>query len=146
MKILVAVDLSDQSSIVVEAARQLAAETGAKVWLIHVAAPDPAFVGYDVGPQYERDAAAKEFRQEHVQIQTIADSFRAAGIDATALLIQGMTSETIVSEADRLKAGMIIVGSHGGGIIRNLLVGSISEGVLRNAKCPVLVVPNRKTE
>jgi nucleotide-binding universal stress UspA family protein len=66
---------------------------------------------------------------------------RQAGIDATALLIQGPIVETTLKEAERLKAEMLIVGSHGYGAVYDLLVGSISRGILKHSKIPVLVVP-----
>lgn len=141
MKLLVAIDLSDNTDTVVTKARALAAALAARVWLVHVADPEPAFVGYDVGPQYERDAVAEKFRKEHAALQAIANTWRAAGIDTTALLVQGTTVETLLQEAADLQADMIIAGSHGKGAIRKLLVGSVSEGLLQNAKCPILIIP-----
>ena len=69
MKLLVAIDFSDNMDTVVAQARTIAEALAAKVWLVHVADPEPAFVGYDVGPQYERDAVAEKFRQEHSALQ-----------------------------------------------------------------------------
>jgi nucleotide-binding universal stress UspA family protein len=65
-------------------------------------------------------------------------------LDATALLVQGPTVETILEEATRLNADLIILGSHGRGAAIQLLVGSVSGGVLQKSKCPVLIVPTRK--
>ena len=141
MKLLVAIDLSDNTDTVVEKARDIATALAARVWLLHVADPEPAFVGYDVGPQYERDAVAEKFRKEHTAIQAIAGAWRAGGLDATALLVQGTTVETILKEAADLQADMIIAGSHGKGAMRRLLVGSVSEGLLQHTKCPILIVP-----
>jgi nucleotide-binding universal stress UspA family protein len=143
MKLLVAIDLSDNTDTVVTKARDLAEALAAKVWLVHVADPEPAFVGYDVGPQYERDAVAEKFRKEHAALQAIANAWRAAGIDTTALLVQGTTVETLLREATDLQADMIIAGSHGKGAMRRLLVGSVSEGLLQNATCPLLIIPAR---
>jgi len=93
-----------------------------------------------------RDEAAREFRKEHVALQNEVHAFRDMGVDATALMVQGQTAESILKEADRLKAELIVIGSHGHGAVHHLLVGSVSEHVLRKAKCPVLVVPTHKTE
>jgi nucleotide-binding universal stress UspA family protein len=141
MKLLVAIDLSDDMDTVVTKARELAAALAARVWLVHVADPEPAFVGYDVGPQYERDAMAEKFRKEHAALQAIANAWRAGGLDTTALLVQGATVETLLKEAADLQADMIIAGSHGKGAMRRLLVGSVSEGLLQNTQCPILIVP-----
>jgi len=96
-----------------------------------------------VGPQYERDAVAEKFRNEHIAIQAIAGAWRTEGLDTTALLVQGTTVETILKEAADLQVDMIIAGSHGKSAMRRLLVGSVSEGLLQNAKCPILIIPTQ---
>jgi len=96
-----------------------------------------------VGPQYERDAVAEKFRNEHIAIQAIAGAWRTEGLDTTALLVQGTTVETILKEAADLQVDMIIAGSHGKSAMRRLLVGSVSEGLLQNTQCPILIVPTR---
>lgn len=141
MKLLVALDLSPTTGKVVNEAAELAARLSAQVWLLHVALPDPDFVGLEIGPQTVRDATAKDLRDEHRQVQEIAQGLRQAGIDATALLVQGATVETILAEASKLDVDLLIMGSHGRGAVQRLLVGSVSEGVLRKSARPVLVVP-----
>jgi nucleotide-binding universal stress UspA family protein len=108
---------------------------------MHVADPEPTFVGYDVGPQYERDAVAEKFRREHAEIQAIADNMRAQGLDTTALLVQGTIIETILREAAKLDVDIIIAGSHGKGAVHRLLVGSVSEGLLQHTDRPILIIP-----
>lgn len=141
MNILVALDFSDATEAIVRQAEEIAAPRSAKVWLLHVAEPEPDFVGYRPGPQSVRNFLAERFRKEHRTIQHLAERLRAAGLESTALLVQGPTAETILHEAGKLHIDMIIVGSHGRGAMYQLLVGSVSEGVLRGAACPVLVVP-----
>jgi nucleotide-binding universal stress UspA family protein len=141
MKLLVAVDLSASTAKVVDKAEAIARGLSAKVWLLHVAAPEPDFVGFEPGPQSVRDSQAVEFHQAHQQIQEIADRFREAGLDTTALLVQGATVATILEQSAKLDANMIVVGSHGRGAMFQLLVGSVSKGVLHGAQCPVLIVP-----
>lgn len=146
MKILVCVDLSEDTEIVVEKAENVALAMPSKVWFLHVADPDPDFVGYKIGPQSVRDALAEEFHQEHRQLQSLADTSREKGLDTTALLVQGPTVETILRDAAKLDADMIVMGSHGRGLMYQLIVGSVSEGVLHKAQCPVLVVPTHKRD
>ncbi|RMF20673.1 MAG: universal stress protein, partial [Cyanobacteria bacterium J083] len=60
------------------------------------------------------------------------------------LLIQGATVTTILQEAAKLQAEMIIIGSHGHSSLYKALLGSVSEGIIRQATCPVLIIPTRK--
>ena len=144
MNILTCIDFSASTEKVVNKTAEIAKAISAKLWLLHIAEPEPDFVGYEVGPQSVRDSLSKRFHEEHRQIQAIADRMRKEGIDTTALLVQGSTVETILAKASKLSADMIVVGTHGRGAISQLFVGSVSEGVLRKAKCPVLVVPTHE--
>jgi nucleotide-binding universal stress UspA family protein len=143
VKLLVAVDLSESTGKIIEKSRHLAKALSAKVWVLHIAEPEPDFVGLDVGPQYERDALSEKFHRQHSEIQAIAEGLRKEGLDTTALLVQGATIESILKEVSKLDPDIVVVGSHGGGAMRQLLVGSVSEGVLRKADCPILVIPTR---
>lgn len=143
MSILVAVDLSPASENVVEAAGRIAKLTGATVYVLHAAEPEPDFVGYDAGPEVVRTQVAQELRREHRDVQALAEKLRNDGIDATALLVRGPTVETTLKEAESLKAELIVVGTHGHGAVYDVLVGSYSAGIIRRSKLPVLVVPIR---
>lgn len=140
-RILVAIDFSDGSEALVEWAASLALALRAEISLVHVAEPDPDFIGYEPGPQSVRDAHAREFRSAHRRIQALADGLRARGVSAKALLVQGPTVETLVNEARREGADVIVMRSHGRSALSRALLGSVSEGVLRAGCCPVLVVP-----
>lgn len=142
MSLLVAVDFSAVTERQVAAVERLAAP-GREIHVLHVAEPDPDFVGFEGGPDTVREQIAAEFRQEHRQVRALAARLRDAGFDATGLLVQGPTVTTILEQADRLAAHAIVVGSHGRGAIFDLVVGSVSAGVIRKAQVPVLVVPSR---
>lgn len=141
MNILVALDLSDASSRILAAARQCAGQFGAHLWLVHVAAPEPDFVGYEPGPKNVRHDVASTFRAEHRELQQAARDLADEGVKATSLLVQGPTAETLLDEAEKLPADIIVIGSHGHGAVHHLLLGSVSEAVLRQAECPILVIP-----
>jgi nucleotide-binding universal stress UspA family protein len=138
---LAALDFSPVADSVLAQAIKLAERFGARLWLIHVAAPEPAFVGYEPGPQTVRDQRAGELREEHRTLQRRAEELRERGLDATALLIQGPPVEKILEEASRLRVEMIVMGSHGRSALARFVLGSVSEGVVRRAACPVLIVP-----
>lgn len=139
--ILAPVDFSDVTPQVTKAAAEMARAFGGKVILLHVAEPEPDFVGFEPGPQAVRSVVARDFRKEHHQLETLKETLAASGLETVALQIQGPLSAKILEEADANGAGMIVIGSHGHGSLYNLLVGSVTSGVLKGAKCPVLVVP-----
>ncbi|UCB54209.1 MAG: universal stress protein [Thiotrichales bacterium] len=146
MKILVCVDLSDSTEIIVRKIEELAKSASAQVWLLHNAIPEPGHVEFKVDPLAARESLAQKFHNEHRQIQALSDRLRNTGVDTTALLVHGSTVETILQEASDVDADMIVVGSHGKGAMYQLLLGSVSKGVLRKSSLPVLVIPthNRK--
>jgi len=84
------------------------------------------------------------FHSEHRQIQEIAKRLREEGLKATALLVHGHTVEMILKEASKLDVDMIVVGSHGRSAMHQLLVNSVSEGILHKSRCPILVVPTHR--
>jgi nucleotide-binding universal stress UspA family protein len=141
MKLLVAVDLSKATQIIVDKVEEISRENPARVWIVHNAEPPPDFVEFKVDPLAARAQLAKKFHEEHRQIQEIADRLRDAGLDATALLVHGPTVETILKEASDLDVDMIVVGTHGRGAMHGLLVGSVSKGILQKSIYPVLVIP-----
>ena len=139
--VLAAVDFSEVTADVIDRAALIAKSLGCQLWLVHVAEPDPDFVGWEPGPPGVRDQVARHLREEHRQLQAFASEQRDAGIDTTALLVQGPTVAMILAEARKLEADLIVVGSHGRGAMYRLLLGSTSEGVLHKAPVPVLIVP-----
>lgn len=139
--ILAAIDFSEVTPSLRTLATDLAKRHDAKLWLIHVAAPDPDFIGFKTGPQYIRDHRAEQLRQEHIDLQAMAAEVRGEGVEAEALLVQGPTAEILLAEVERLKVDMVVVGSHGRSALYRAFVGSVSEQVLRECKVPVLVVP-----
>ena len=142
MNVLAAVDFSGFTEPILRAVERIAAAApGARIWLLHVAEPDPSFVGYDAGPAVVRDQVAAEYRQEHRQLQACAERLRGSGVEVTPLLIQGAIADTILTEAGRLDVQLIVMGSHGYGAIAELIAGGVCKVVLKKALCPVLVIP-----
>jgi nucleotide-binding universal stress UspA family protein len=139
--ILLPLDLAPNGDEVLVKATELASRLEAKLWIIHVAAPDPDLVGFETGPQYIRDHLAEQLRAEHRQLQEIATSIQQNGVDAEALLVQGPTTATILDEARRLSVDLIVMGAHGRSALYKAFVGSVCEQVLAESPLPVLVVP-----
>ena len=144
MKLLVAVDLSDSTEIIVKKAEEIANALSAKVWILHNAEPAPDTLEFRSDPQAAREALAEKFHHEHRQIQEIADRLRKTGLEATALLVHGDKVDTILKEALDLDVDLIVVGSHGRNAMYQLLMGSVSGEILRKSRCPILVVPTHQ--
>ncbi len=62
------------------------------------------------------------------------------GIEVKTMLEAGSPYETILDVADRVRADIVVVGTSGKTVIDRVLIGSVSEYVVRNAKCTVVVV------
>ena len=82
--IIAALDQSEISDEVLNRAVEIAKAFSARVVLLHIAAPNPDFVGLEVGPQSVRDARANELRQEHSEFQKKATDICEQGVDAKA--------------------------------------------------------------
>jgi len=89
-----------------------------------------------------RVATARDYKIERQRLDDIKTGLLAGGSDATALHIQGPIVEKILHEAGEQQADLIVIGSHGHGAFYDLLVGSITHGVIKDAPCPVVVVPS----
>ncbi len=139
--ILVTIDFNKNEQSLVDKAFQLAEQFDSKIWLIHIAAPDPDFIGYDVGPQYIRDSRASELRKEHKLLEKHANDLKKKGVQAEGLLIQGATIEMIMAESKKLNIDLIIAGHHEHNFLYKAFVGSVSGKIIKKSKIPVLIIP-----
>lgn len=142
--VLAAIDFSPHGDTVVARAAELARALGADLTLLHVAAPDPDFVGFEVGPQTVRESRAQTLELERRELHRIAEELREAGLPTRAFLFAGPTAEKIVEEAEQRNVDLIVVGTHGRTALASAFVGSVSRGVIHDAPCPVVVVPAPK--
>lgn len=139
--IMVAVDFNDSLGELMVYADTLAQKFESKVWVLHVADPEPDFVGYEPGPQYIRDIKAEEYREEHRNLHEVCKNFLSEDVKAEALLIQGSTVETVMSEAQKLHIDLLIVGTHKHSFLHNLLQESVSMELIKKAEIPMLTIP-----
>ncbi len=139
--ILVAVDLDASSHQLINTAAEQAEKSGAKVWVLHIAAPEPDFVGNKVGPQYVRDYLVEDLKTEHKLIRQYADELTAKGIVAEALLIQGPTVKMILEEIEKLQIDLLIIGHRTHGFLFRLFLGDNHTALVNKSTIPVLVVP-----
>jgi len=142
--IVVAIDFSAITTTILETAAEVACCFRARVYLVHVAAPDPEFIGLDAGPPHERQSRADDLRHEKKQLEKFAARLVKVGVETVPLLIQGETAETLLCEVRRLDARLLVMGTHGHGTIISTLLGSTSRDVLQHAMTPVLLIPVKK--
>lgn len=144
--ILVALDFSTSTQPVIDAACRLGRLEGATLHLLHVVEPIPEFVGYDAAgviPAVGSDPLPVQTKatSSERRLNDLVESIQARGVRADYELVEGLPVDCVLEKARALSVGMIIMGSHGHGALYHLLVGSVTEGVLKHAPCPVLVVP-----
>lgn len=147
--LLVAVDFSDVTDRVMATAEQMARAFGAKIWLLHVVADVSPMASLGEVPfQWPAvDAESPErFPVEQRQMQTLLFGVKDKGLNVESLLIRGSAIEEILDIAERYQIDLIVMGSHGHGAWYELVVGTVSEGVLHRAPCPTLIVPSAKPQ
>ncbi len=144
-EVLACIDFSNASGAVAEHAVRLARAFGGGIHLLHVAAGEPEIAGYDKDSiaTFTRDDRAAQLVDEHQRLREQAASLRAAGLEVQPLVVMGDTVEKILEAADRIDAAVVVIGSHGHGGLHHLLLGSVSEAIIRHSTRPVLVVPSR---
>jgi universal stress protein A len=135
-KILVAVDLSEDSSRIVERARAVASGAAAQLHIIHVIEPLSFAYGGDI-PMDFSGIQDEIYQQASQQLQRFAEN---SNIDKDHRhIVMGRPEVEIHAMAEEIKADLIVVGSHGRHGLA-LLMGSTANGVLHGAKRDVLAV------
>ncbi len=141
-KILLATDGSEEAELAARTAVDLAASTGCELHLVYVErVPNfldgPATIGYDYLLYDKHEEEGREVLRQLVwRVQV------GGGDVAGAHLRMGGVAEEVVSLAEELGVGLIVMGSRGRSGIRRALMGSVSDSVsvVRHAHCPVMIV------
>jgi nucleotide-binding universal stress UspA family protein len=144
LKTIVAlVDLSDLTFKVLKQAHALATAFNSQVIILHVVANEPVVI--DIGlasPMIMQKPSSERVQQHHAQLLEMRDSLVKFGVRASVQQLEGASVDTVLAEADKWHADLIILGSHHHSTIYDLLVGSATHDILKRAQCPVLVVPS----
>jgi len=158
-KLLAAVDFSEITDVLLDQAAGLAKALNAKLWVLHVASDktraieyetiqyssySPEFVGLPGDVQLARDLSAEEIKREHAHLLAISSKLRSDGIDAQAILVKGDAAKTIIEKAEDLGVDLIILGSHGHGLLHKALLGSVSESIIRHSRGNIMIVPTSR--
>lgn len=136
--ILVAVDYTEEAHKVLEKAKGMAADSGARMTLLHVVETVPvvggpesfSYVDLYVDQPDVIDRALADMKALAAAVGVNIDNF---------LVLTGVPKHEITSSAEEQGVDLIVLGSHGRHGIR-LILGSTAAGVLHHAKCDVLAV------
>ncbi|MBK8012177.1 MAG: universal stress protein [Deltaproteobacteria bacterium] len=149
-RILVPVDFSPCSTAALEHASFLQIRFGSDVFIVHTVVRVPelsdgetfvhAFAG-DASDAFRQAAILRAKRDLDVLLSTLGDlKAKETYIDV------GRPTEVILRIAEAIEADLIVMGTHGRSGFHRLAMGSVAESVLREAACPVLIVPSPQRE
>ena len=152
--ILVTIDFSAATPPLLDLTRQLGKAFGSEIHLVHVreipaplptsplaygALGMPEMVPVPVSEIVAQPMAPNE--EEKKKLNEWKADFERAGLNVRLHEPTGDVIEEILECERTIKADVIVMGRHGHGAMYNLLVGSVTEGVLKRATVPVLLVP-----
>jgi nucleotide-binding universal stress UspA family protein len=139
-RILCPTDFSDNARHALDHAVTLAGWYGAEIMVLHLmpaTLPTGAYVQYPGRLAHEVADRARSAEEAH----RFAESARTAGVRVKVEVEQGGVVQHIVGYAELLPADLIVMGTHGRSGFERFMLGSVTEKVLREARCPVLTVP-----
>ena len=146
-RILVPTDFSDHSHNALRYAAAFADKFGAEIFLLHVfqdlavSQPEAVTVGPPIMAPIEQFMASAQASLERL----IKDS-KFAGLTIHTEVRPGAPFEEIVQFATDKDIDLIVMGTHGRGWLAHVLLGSVTEKVVRKAPCPVLTVRHHEHE
>ncbi len=140
-RVLCPIDFSEGSRHAVEQAGAIAKWYGARLCVLHVYSP--IFMPVPGLPA----PADRVPDSERLRVQDQAKAFVHACLDASTdsdvVVDVGQPARVILERSAQLPADLIVMGTHGASGFEHLILGSVTEKVLRKASCPVLTVPPR---
>jgi nucleotide-binding universal stress UspA family protein len=145
-RILVPTDFSPESDRALEYGVTLVEKFGASIHVLHVL---EAFAGAEpLVWQFENRRVVEEKVEEQawIEIHNLLSTDEQKRLRATLAVEWGTPFAEIVRYAREKKIDCIAMGTHGRGRVEHLLVGSVTENVVRRAPCPVLTVPSQASK
>jgi nucleotide-binding universal stress UspA family protein len=136
-KILVPTDFSAAADEAFRVAHALARLIGAEVILFHVAQP-PAVVLE--GGRLVADPASGNATNLWDRFQRIQPADPKVRVERQVIVAERPRASHVLAILDKLGCDLIVMGTHGRSGLKHLLFGSVTEEVVRRARCPVMVV------
>ena len=139
--IVLPVDFSDTTDVLIDGAVDFAKEVMGKICLIHVAPADIGFAIGDMGFQYFPEIEKSEIAEELSKLNELQKRIESKGVGCEHILKQGVSADIILNYAKEKNASYIVMGSHGRSGIYDVFVGSLTKDITKNSPIPVVVVP-----
>lgn len=138
-KILCPVDFTENSIIALDLACRIAAQNAAPLCLVHVVSI-PLSAELSPVPLEPFEVWAQRAREK---LETIAREHVPQGVDYEIVTVGGSPAESIVRERMAHSADLIVMATHGRerSVVGRLFLSDVSDRVVREAPCPVLLVP-----
>jgi nucleotide-binding universal stress UspA family protein len=139
-KVLVPTDFSDSARQALKYGMSFAKEYGAELVLLHVV--ENLTVGYasDLFPVPMAEVFQEISGYAKTELAKLGTEARARGLTVQEQVVQGKPSAEIIRFASEHEIDVIVLGTHGKGMLDQALFGSTTERVVRRAPCPVLTV------
>lgn len=138
-KVLVPVDFSEPSRKAIHYAQVFAEQFGAKLTLLHVVEPLSYPPDFAVVPLLPPDAEGPRLRELTKHLEELGRTV-GGGVETESVVISGRPWQGVVDYAKESDTDLIIVSTHGYTGLKHVLLGSVTEKIVRHAPCPVLVV------
>ncbi len=140
--ILYATDLRPETAATCDYALTLARQLGARAHILHVVEP-PVQWSAAIDPSAQQELVWDATRQIRERLEVDEAAQRCV---SGVTVVSGIATDTILAEATRIGADMIVIGTTEEGILAHLLRGSVASTLFRRSPVPVLVVPLQESE
>lgn len=137
--VLLATDGSPTAEKATDTAIELAKLLDTELVIVTVWTIPYTATGFAPAPVNGELAKLGEEEAEKLVLEAAARA-EEAGVETRTLVLRGIPVEEICLAAESCKPRFLVIGSHGWGVVKRAVFGSVSTGVLHRAKCPVLVV------
>jgi nucleotide-binding universal stress UspA family protein len=137
--LLVPTDFSEGAADAAQAAARLARRLGIRLVLLHILPEVVARRGDD--PKATRREELRLRREAENRLRTVIETLHLDSGQGESMLLTGVDVAGILHVAQKIDAGCIVMGTRGLTGLPRVLLGSVTDQVLRQARCPVLVVP-----